>query len=265
VVITYCVLPDPGATTGPTSACGPITLGLEVTPPPAAGISYQWQASTTGDVDADYTATGGNTATYETSVAGPTWFRCRIECTATGAFVLSSALLVSPDPPNAGSDATLSICNTAPPENMFDLLGSDAEPGGTWSGPSPVSNGLFNPATMVAGVYQYTVTGIPPCMDATAEVTVVLDPCLSIDDLDGIGSIRWLGQEADGNHVVQVTGMTVKGWELYDMAGRSISAGMSPMREGLLRIPLANERTGIYIIQLITSNGNIALRVAHEG
>jgi hypothetical protein len=264
VVITYCALPDPGATTGPALACGPVTLGLENLPSSAVpGITFQWQSSTTGDVDANYSSTGGTAASYDAIVGVPTWFRCRIECSGTGEFVYSTALLVSPDPPNAGTDATLTLCNTAQPQDMFTLLGTEAQTGGTWSGPSPVSNGLFDPATMVAGDYEYTVTGIAPCPDDAAMVTVVLDPCLSIDELAGFGAVRWLGQEADGSHIVEVTGITVKGWEVIDMAGRAVSSGTSPIQEERLRLPMGSERPGIYVIQLTTENGMIALRVVH--
>jgi hypothetical protein len=264
VVLTYCVLFAPGATTGPSAACGPATLGLE-TPPDATqtGIVYQWQSSTTGDVDADYSPTGGNAATYSATVAEPTWFRCRIECSATGAFVLSTALLVSPEPPNAGNDATLNICNTAPPEDMFLLLGPDAETGGSWSGPSPVSNGLFDPASMVGGAYVYTISGVAPCPNAVATVTVVIDPCLGVGEINGADGIRWLGQEADGTHQVETNGTTVTGWIVLDYAGRTIATNVSTLQGERVRIPLGTEPSGIYILALNTANGSIVLRFMH--
>jgi len=265
VLITYCLLDDPGATTGPSSACGPVTLGIENPPDPTqTGIIYAWQASTTGDVDANYTATGGTAATYDAIVGVPTWFRCRMECTATGAFVLSSALLVSPDPPNAGSDATLSICNTAPPENMFDLLGSDAEEGGTWSGPSPVSNGLFNPATMVGGAYVYTVFGIAPCPNATATVTVVIDPCLGIDELNAQHGWTWLGQLADGIHSFRNKASTILGWELFDASGRMVASSSTPIQGDLVHIPLSQQKSGIYMVRMNTAEGTSTVRIIHE-
>jgi len=261
-VLVTVSAPNPGATTGPSEvACIEAQLGIENAQ--VAGIFYSWEASTTGDVDANYSAVGGSSAGFSTPVNEPTWFRCRVECPSTELFTYSSALLVTPDLPNAGSDATLSICNTAPPENMFDLLGSDAEEGGTWSGPSPVSNGLFNPATMVGGSYVYTVAGTAPCPNATATVVVVIDPCLSVDEMANPELVHWLGQHADGYHVLNVTGVNVLGWEVYDAAGRAIASGISPIREELLRIPLYRERPGIYIIKLATGKGMITLRVVH--
>ena len=48
------------------------------------------------------------------------------------------------------------------------LLGATAQAGGAWTGPSAVVGGMFDPATMAAGVYTYTVTGTAPCPNATA-------------------------------------------------------------------------------------------------
>ncbi|MCB9184627.1 MAG: gliding motility-associated C-terminal domain-containing protein, partial [Flavobacteriales bacterium] len=55
---------------------------------------------------------------------------------------------------------------------------SSAQAGGTWSGPSPVVGGLFDPATMSAGAYTYTVAGMSPCPDdqSVVTVTVVSEP-----------------------------------------------------------------------------------------
>lgn len=264
MVITFCALEDPGATTGPSAACGTVTLGLQNTPPSSlTDITFEWQASTTGDVDANYVPTGGVAPTYEAIVGVPTWFRCRITCSSTGAFLVSAPLLVSPDPPNAGSDAALTLCSTAPPVDMFALLGAEAQEGGTWSGPSPVSNGIFNPANMVPGGYVYTVTGIPPCPNATATVTVSIDPCLSIDELGGGATVVWKGQDLDGIHVFQLIGVTVQGWWVYDGSGRMIHSGSRPALGEFIRIPLANARPGIHAVQLDTDRGMIPLRIIH--
>jgi hypothetical protein len=261
-VLVTVTAPDPGATTGPSEvACVPAQLGIENAQDP--GVFYVWEASTTGDVDANYSAVGGSSALFSTTVDEPTWFRCRVECPSTELFTYSTALLVTPDVPNAGSDASLTICNTAPPDDMFELLGPDAEVGGTWSGPSPVSNDQFNPATMVGGSYVYTVDGTAPCPSATATVTVVVDPCLGIEDRSTAGSLRWLGQDVDGSHLIEMNGGTIVSWEARDAAGRSVAAGKGSVSGDRLRIQLGAAPPGLYVIQLAFSTGSFAIRVVH--
>ncbi|MFT3884115.1 MAG: gliding motility-associated C-terminal domain-containing protein [Flavobacteriales bacterium] len=74
-------------------------------------------------------------------------------------------------PPNAGTSATLSVCDQG---SAVALLASlpGADGGGTWSGPSPVVGGQYDPVTMTPGAYVYTVTGTSPCANAQATVTV---------------------------------------------------------------------------------------------
>ena len=76
---------------------------------------------------------------------------------------------------NAGADATLTLCANSASQDLFDLLGPNAQAGGIWS---PIlSNGnIFDPTVDLAGIYSYTISGTLPCADAVATVTVVVNP-----------------------------------------------------------------------------------------
>ena len=73
----------------------------------------------------------------------------------------------------AGSSATVTLC-TAPgadPVDLFSLLGGTPDAGGTWSGAG--TTGTFTPGVSATGQYVYQVTGIPPCTNPTATITVL--------------------------------------------------------------------------------------------
>lgn len=68
---------------------------------------------------------------------------------------------------NAGDDATITLNPDDAPVNLFDLLGANAEPGGTWN----MGDGTFDPATDTAGTYTYTVG--EGCTDSANVVVTV--------------------------------------------------------------------------------------------
>lgn len=75
--------------------------------------------------------------------------------------------------PVAGTNATVDLCSTDAPVNLFDHLGGTPDAGGTWTGPGNTnSNGIFIPGSAGTYIYEYKVTGTAPCAPDQATVTV---------------------------------------------------------------------------------------------
>jgi len=75
--------------------------------------------------------------------------------------------------PNAGTNGAVTVCSTGGAVNLFSSLGGAPDAGGTWSG--GITGGMFDPATMNAGVYTYTVGAVAPCTAASASVVVAIE------------------------------------------------------------------------------------------
>lgn len=86
---------------------------------------------------------------------------------------LAQTIDITVDPaPDAGSDGSLLTCSDGGVLDLSASLGGTPQVGGSWSGPSPVIGGEYDPSTMEPGIYTYTVTGNALCPDAVAGVTV---------------------------------------------------------------------------------------------
>ncbi|MBS1938393.1 MAG: choice-of-anchor J domain-containing protein, partial [Bacteroidetes bacterium] len=88
--------PDPGATTGPATACtgSTFTLGMANNPGVTLGYTYQWQTSADGSTWANGTGTSTN-ATYATSQTASTWYRVQMTCTNSGLTAASTPMQVT--------------------------------------------------------------------------------------------------------------------------------------------------------------------------
>ena len=146
-----------------TAAAVPLINSLGGTP--AAGGT--WSGGVPAIVGGNYNPATMNPGVYTYTVAGVA------PCPAATATVT----VTESAGPNAGTNGTLSVCSNGAAVALFASLGGTPAAGGTWSGGVPaIVGGSYDPATMNAGVYTYTVTGIAPCANATATVTVTENP-----------------------------------------------------------------------------------------
>jgi len=123
--------------------------------------------------------TGAGVYTYTVNAVAP--------CTGTAS---ATVTVTEQAQPNAGTNGTLSICSTASSTSLFAQLGGSPNAGGSWSGPSPVVGGNYDPSTMDAGVYTYTVAAVAPCTGATTATVTVTETATGTwyEDADNDGA-----------------------------------------------------------------------------
>ena len=95
----------------------------------------------------------------------------------------------------AGVSNSTSSCVTTAPYDLFPILGTTADIGGTWSPALPSGTGIFNPAVDVSNVYSYSFPATGSCAAVSASITVnnavvpILNPITDFvkcdDNLDG--------------------------------------------------------------------------------
>lgn len=77
---------------------------------------------------------------------------------------------------SAGSAGSALVCVGSSPFNMLTFLADSPNDGGSWNGPSglvtPAGSDMFNPASMLAGVYTYSISSSAPCSTQTSILTV---------------------------------------------------------------------------------------------
>lgn len=166
VQVNVSLAPDAGNSVNLT-ICGddaPFNLFDELGGTPDAGGFWEFN-SNPHSVIYDPSVDGSGVYTY--TVLGPT------PCADASA----SVIVLEVEPVSAGTDNTLTICESDPPADLFSLLGPGADIGGSWNGPGgPGFSGVFDPQSDPAGQYTYTVSGTSPCSDANAIITVTLLP-----------------------------------------------------------------------------------------
>ncbi|TXD82804.1 gliding motility-associated C-terminal domain-containing protein [Subsaximicrobium wynnwilliamsii] len=184
VFVTFTNRPDPG-TNGNVDLCeNNATVDLFSIlggTPDSGGIWSPTLTSGTGVFDPALDPEG--VYTYSLAAEAP--------CEATSANVTVSLV----PQPIAGNDGAITLCSDGETVNLFESLGGNPQPGGTWSPALNSGSGIFNPATDPEGVYTYTVSGTAPCDDVTANVTVsvgilpIAGSSASIEICDNIATI----------------------------------------------------------------------------
>ncbi|MBP6697946.1 MAG: gliding motility-associated C-terminal domain-containing protein [Flavobacteriales bacterium] len=128
------------------------------------GLAHSGTFNPANDPAGDYTYTVSGTA----------------PCPSASAVVTVSVVAL----PDAGLPGSITLCATDGPADLFAQLNGTPDAGGSWTGPSPVVGGQYDPANMNPGVYTYTIVVPPPCVSVNSTVTVseVQPPDAGLDD-----------------------------------------------------------------------------------
>ncbi|NMH24136.1 gliding motility-associated C-terminal domain-containing protein, partial [Flavobacterium solisilvae] len=105
-------------------------------------------------------------ATYTYTVAG---IAPCVDDTATVEVIINQG-------PEAGNNNSITVCQNSPQQDLFPLLGPNAQTGGTWSPALASGTSIFNPAVDLSGSYTYSLTGNDPCDNDEATITVIVNP-----------------------------------------------------------------------------------------
>ncbi|MCB0790790.1 MAG: hypothetical protein H6595_10525 [Flavobacteriales bacterium] len=156
---------------------------------------------------------------------------------------------------DAGSNATLTICNTAGPTDLFLAIGGAPDPGGSWTDPNGLAHsGTLQPTTDPSGLYTYTVTGTPPCTDDVSALAVLIENCLGLEDpqdpealsiaAGGAGSVRLTsgGPRHQGALMVQ------------DMQGRTVF-GTDLRWSGQVVVSIGSVEAAMYLVRWVPTEG----------
>ncbi len=165
VFITYITAPNAG-TDGTANLCSnisPVDLTTYLGGTPQAGGTWSPALASGTNLFNPAVDTAG---TYTYTVTG----------TAPCGSASANVVVTITQGPEAGVDASVTVCVNNPTFNLFPLLGTTAQPGGTWSPALASGTDLFNPAVDVSSVYTYTLSGNNPCDNDTATVTVIVNP-----------------------------------------------------------------------------------------
>ena len=178
--VTITVLPLPTVTISTdTTICSGNTATVVFTGTPNAIVTYNINGDSNQTITLDTAGTGVFSAIY-TNTTTVNLVSIATSGTPTCSQSQTGKMLISvAQPPIPGKSASLPICSNSNPQDLFLLLGPTAQQGGNWTPAMASGTGIYNPLVDSAGIYTYTLSGTPPCIDVFATVNVSIFPAPS--------------------------------------------------------------------------------------
>ncbi|MFN3343989.1 MAG: T9SS type A sorting domain-containing protein, partial [Flavobacteriales bacterium] len=157
---------------------------------------------------------------------------------------------------NALPTVTLSSQGTTCVNYAPIVLTGGTPAGGVYSGPA-VTSGEFNPAGAGVGTFSitYTFTDGNGCTNSASQ-NMVVDACLSVEEIGSTISNLYPNPAAD--YVIIEGSSSIQSITIMDLSGKVISNQVFNALNS--RLDLSTVSSGIYFIEVITANGNQAVR-----
>ncbi|MFZ1688001.1 MAG: PKD domain-containing protein [Flavobacteriales bacterium] len=128
--------------------------------------------------------------------------------------------------PDAGISTAIITCSSDAPFALLSMLGGTPQLGGIWTDPNGVAfGGTFTPGSSIDGDYTYSIAGIPPCLSASATVTVTTSPAA---DAGSYNSITLCDDSAPIDLFTQLLGTPDQGGAWTDPNGGAFSTLFDP-------------------------------------
>ncbi|MBX2974173.1 MAG: gliding motility-associated C-terminal domain-containing protein, partial [Flavobacteriales bacterium] len=122
---------------------------------------------------------------YDPTTMAPGAYVYTLNALAPCADASSTVMVAEAQQLDAGEDASLQLCSGAATQDLFALLGPDADADGVWTGPAGPFGGMFDPGSDASGTYTYAFpAGACPAASASVVVAVEEGP-----DAGGDGAI----------------------------------------------------------------------------
>lgn len=227
--INFTVFPGQVCEGFPSFGLTGVPLGGTFSGPGVSGTSFDPQVAGIGTHNLTYTYTDATTG-----------------CSASAV----SSVNVSPLPTVALSGLPSQVCVYNPP---FNLNGTPA--GGLYSGVGVTGNS-FDPAA--AGLGTFNVTYIYGdslgCVDS-ASVTVVVDACVSVPEIDANSDIAIIPNPAGSNEplIIQIGQAGELQVEVFDAVGKRVHHSKE-QSSGFLELPWSVAQPGVYLVRVTDQN-----------
>ncbi len=168
---------------------------------------------------ANITSTSGSNAIITPTSTGTQCYTLTAVDNFGCSYTTVRCVTVTPGP-YAGVNNTLTVCGNGATSNLFSLLGAGVSTTGTWSGPSVLTGvnlGTFNPITLAAGNYTYTVLGTGSCPPDVAVITV-------IENLVPAATLSFTNPSCGNNNGIIVINNTSPGLQTISTFASSLGA-----------------------------------------